>query len=360
LKPRVLAVVPTIGESDLLGACLASLARQVPPCPTLVVWQPDAASTRTPPAPVDLPDAARLLVLPENRGFAGAANAALRSAEALAADHVALVNDDVVLEPGWVATLAAALATDPRLGAVQGTNLLLTAAAGAGTTRFDETTTGETTGEHIDGVGIAWNRWWQAVQLLRDRPAGAAPRHGREVFGVAGTAALYRREALAASALPSGDAFDERLFAYYEDVDLAGRLRAAGYAAATVPAASARHRGSATGLSMPRRRLTWIYGNRWLVAARLLGAGFPLAAPRLLARDAADLARALLRRGDAASAFGIGRGLLRAARLLPHFLRAGPPLLPRAELRRLGAERWARELPAAAPARRELERQAGA
>jgi hypothetical protein len=121
---------------------------------------------------------------------------------------------------------------------------------------------------------------------------------------------------------------------------MAGRLRRDGYSAAMVPGAVAQHRGSATGLLMPHQRWAWIYGNRWLVVARLLGRSFPRVVPRMLLRDLRDLARSLGSRSDRGRASGIARGLLRAARLLPLYARSGPPLLARAELDRLGAERW--------------------
>jgi GT2 family glycosyltransferase len=338
VSARVLAVVPTLGHCDLLGPCLDSLVGQEPRCAVVVVDQREAGGESSEPgggafAGITLPDGVRRLTLLGNRGFAGAVDAALRHPETPSTDYLALVNDDVLLEPGWLGALVAALDAESSLAAAQGVNLTLPQEAGP-------------LPDRIDGVGLAWNRWWQAVQLLHGRPASSAPSRRREVFGVAATAALYRRSALAACVLPGsgGAIFDERLFAYYEDVDLAGRLRGAGFAAAVEPAARARHRGSATGLLAPRRRLAWIYGNRWLVVARLLGRRFPLVAPRMLIRDAIDVARALARR-SADERAGIAAGMLRALRLLPRYLRTGPALVGGSELARHGAERWERELP---------------
>ena len=342
MSVRVLAVVPTLGHCDLLAPCLDSLVRQEPRCAIVVVDQADgdrgpAGSTSA--ARHALPVGVRRLALRENRGFAGAVDAALRHADTPATEYLALVNDDVLLEPGWLEALLVALDSEPSLAAVQGVNLTLAMDA-------------EPRLDRVDGVGLAWNRWWQAVQLLHGRSSTDAPSGRRDVFGVAATAALYRRSALTACALPGSDGsvFDERLFAYYEDVDLAGRLRGAGFAAAVEPAARARHRGSATGRLAPRRRLAWIYGNRWLVVARLLGRTFPLVAPRMLLRDTMDLARAVARRsGHEAS--GIAWGMLRALRLLPRYLRAGSPLVRRSELARHAAEPWERDLPKS-PSRR--------
>ena len=118
--------------------------------------------------------------------------------------------------------------------------------------------------------------------------------------------------------------FDQRLDTYYEDADLAWRLRAAGYAALTVPAARALHAGGATG----GRRAAWrwrrIHGNRYPVAAGLLGSSFWSRLPRIFWRDLLDLGRSLAHLRLRRSA-GIVGGWGRALRLLPGFVRTGPP-----------------------------------
>jgi GT2 family glycosyltransferase len=152
----------------------------------------------------------------------------------------------------------------------------------------------------------------------------------REVFGVSATAALFRRQALSGTA--SGDEiFDPRLFLYYEDVDLACRLRAAGWRALLVPAARAGHAGSASGRTIGRDRWRFLYGNRYLVVARLLGRSFWPRLPWMALRDLADLVRAFPRRERIA---GILAGWGRAVRLLPSFARRGTPAVPLGEIRR--------------------------
>lgn len=307
-RRRVSAVVPTAGGSPLLGRCLAALSRDGGDALELVVVVQGEAAALTAAAGAGASEvlglADRVLRLPANRGFAAATNHGVAAA---GGDYVATVNDDALVEPGWLAALVAALDADPQAAAAQGTNLVL-----------DRPTV-------VDGQGLAWNRWWQAVQVGRGGappPAGEPP---REVFGVSATAALYRRAALDAVAAAPGRPFDERLGAYYEDVDLACRLRRAGWRALSVPAARALHAGSLTGGAMPRRRLAWIYGNRWAVAARWLGRGFPRALAAMAARDLADLGRAL-GRGELTAALGIAGGWARALRLLPGSLHRGRPL----------------------------------
>ncbi|HKI03124.1 MAG TPA: glycosyltransferase family 2 protein [Thermoanaerobaculia bacterium] len=297
------AVVPTLGRTPLLIPCLEALRAQG--AEIILVDQGEA--------PVEIPAglADRILRPGRNLGFAAGTNLGIEAAKG---EWIATVNDDAVVEPGWLAGLTAALEADPRAAAAQGINLQLDAP------------------EIADGCGIAWNRWWQAVQIGHGRMAPPTSSGAREIFGVSATAALFRRSALRAAA-PDGKVFDPRLGSYYEDVDLAGRLWAEGFRALLVPAARARHAGSATGRTLSRERWRLIYGNRYLTAARLLGRSFWPRLPRMAARDAVDLAQATLG-GDGALAAGILSGWARAARHLPGFTHGGPPLVPLGEIRR--------------------------
>jgi GT2 family glycosyltransferase len=303
---RVSAVVPTLGRSPLLVPCLAALRRDGGgELELIVVDQGERAAA----LPAGLAD--RVLRPGQNLGFAAGTNLGIAAATG---ELVATVNDDVLVEPGWTAALAAALAADPGAAAAQGVNLQLAAPALA------------------DGCGLAWNRRWQAVQRGHGQPAPPATAAVTEVFGVSATAALFRRAALAAVAL-RGEVFDSRLGSYYEDVELAGRLRAAGYRALAVAAARARHAGSTTGRTVSRERWRRIYGNRYLAAARLLGGAFWPRLPAMALRDLLDLARAALA-GDLARFAGIPGGWARALRRLPAFARRGAPAVPLNEIER--------------------------
>jgi len=304
VSAEVAAVVPTLGAPSL-AAALASVRRQGATVHIVVVYQgagpvPEAAATF----------ADQVLSFPRPLGFAAAMNAGLAAVEA---PLLLLLNDDAELLPGWLPALLDALAADSQLAAVQGVDL----ASHDGV---------------VSGCGLAWNRWWQAVQL---GAGGRAPSGGvRDVFGVSAAAALYRRSALAAAALPGG-AFESALETYYEDVELAARLRHAGGRAAVVPASRALHAGGGSAAVLRGRRLRLVYANRWLALARLLGGEFAGQAPRALLRDLADAAR------QPARATAVIGGWARAVRLLPRFARRGPSLVSRTDLRRLAAERFA-------------------
>jgi GT2 family glycosyltransferase len=273
------AVVPTLGASPLLVPCLEALRREG--AEIVVVDQGPAPA----PIPAHLVD--RVVRPGRNLGFAAGTNAGIAEA---AGEWIATVNDDALVEPGWAAALIAALAADPKAAAAQGVNLVLDRP------------------ETADGCGLAWNRWWQAVQIGHGKPAPGPEGGVREIFGVSATAAVYRR-----AAFPEGEIFDPKLVSYYEDVDLAVRLRAAGWRALLVPAARALHAGSLTGRTLSRERWRLVYGNRWRVAARHLGNGFWPRIPLLAIRDGVDLGRAVVR-GDRELAAGIVSGWGRALR----------------------------------------------
>jgi GT2 family glycosyltransferase len=315
----IAAVVPTLGRSPLLARCLAALradaAQAGIPLELIVVDQGDRPAELPP--EVQAARAARVLRPGENSGFAGGTNRGIVAALAGPCEWIATVNDDAVVEPGWTAALVGALAARPDAAAAQGVNLQL---------------------DHpdlADGWGLLWNRAWQAVQAGHGLAPPGPEAPAREVFGVSATAALYRRSALLAAALPGGQVFDERLGSYYEDADLACRLRAAGYAALAVPAARARHAGGATGRALGggRPRLRRLYRNRLLVAARLLGGGLWRHFPAIAWRDAKDLARAL-GRGEGGAALAVAGGWAWALADLPRYARRGPPAVPLPDLLR--------------------------
>lgn len=311
VTPKATIVVPTLGRSPLLADCLRALRDDAGEAADVVlVAQGPRPGRSHGPGPALVGLIHRRIDLPRPVGFATAAGLGLAAAET---PFVGVVNDDAVVEPGWLAALLEALEAEPRAAAAQGVNLQAEDPAA------------------VDGWGLAWNRWLQAVQLGRGEPPPEPSAPLREVFGVSATAALYRRRALLAVGLtPLTTAFDPRLGSYYEDADLASRLRAAGWSALSVPAARTRHAGAASaGAGVGRWRL--VYGNRYPVVARLLGRSFWRYLPRMAIRDLADLG-ASLGRGDLRRAAGAVLGWGRAARLLPAFARSGPAALAPDEL----------------------------
>lgn len=175
-----------------------------------------------------------------NLGFAAGANHAWRSSTA---PFVALINNDVVLDRDWLSVVREAMDRDERLAAVQ---TIIRRPDGC-----------------IDGAGID-------VSDGTFRQIG----HGLQVgsnlavaWGVSATATLYRRAAV------GEHLFDERLFTYYEDVELSARLRREGWRTAVLPVVKATHRGSASASVLGRDALRLRTRNRYLVARMHPGTG---------------------------------------------------------------------------------------
>jgi GT2 family glycosyltransferase len=230
----VSVIVLDIDGGAMLDECLAAIARQTLP-PAEVIVLDNGSHT-----PVAARAGIRLLRSEQNLGFAGGNNEAYRHT---CGEYVALVNNDAVLDDDWLATVAAALDSDARLAAVQ--TII----------RRDAQT--------IDGAGIDISDG--TFRQIGSGAALGAPLP--DAWGVSATAALYRRAAAGETL------FDERLFAYYEDVELCARLHANGWRTVVLPVVKATHRGSHSAAILGRDALRLRTRNRYLVARRHRGVG---------------------------------------------------------------------------------------
>jgi GT2 family glycosyltransferase len=248
-------VIPNWNGAEWLPGCLDSLATQTLAPPEVVVV--DNGSTD---GSLELLAArapfVRTVGLGRNMGFAFAAN---RGVEAVRSELVALVNTDVLLEPRWLERLTEALSAHPE-------------AASVASKMVDMSDPGVLydTGDFLRRDGASEQRG----RFERDDGRFDGP---GEVFSACAGAALYRRDAVLAEG-----GFDERYFAYLEDVDLGLRLRLRGWTCRYEPAV-ARHAGGATSSRLRRPLLAWVERNTLLLVARW----FPLRwAPWVLYRQA--------------------------------------------------------------------------
>jgi GT2 family glycosyltransferase len=236
------AVVPTWNGAHLLGDCLRALLSQtVRPRVTVV----DNGSSDGTAALVarEFPSVG-LLRLPENVGYGRANNEAIRDALDRGAEFVALVNNDVELEPDWLSRMLAAAAAQPSCGLFCGTLLF-----------HEEPLVVNSTGVEMDFFGRARDRDFRASLAELQRTDGP-------VLAVTGGAALLR-----ASMLRTVGLFDPAYFAYYEDVDLSLRARALGFGSYYVRDAMARHRfGASFGRGSPQQRFLLGRGHLRTVA----------------------------------------------------------------------------------------------
>jgi GT2 family glycosyltransferase len=209
-------VIPVAGRYDLTEKCLTHLARQTHPHTVIVSDNgPDdaAESVRR-----EWPEV-RLLRSGQPLSFAAACN---HGAAAGSGEVVVLLNNDVFCRPDWLERLVAPLEADPDTGSVA---CLLVQP-------------GE---QLIDSVGLCADSTLAGFPRLSGLPVARARDSRPRLAGPAGAAAAYRREAWR-----HVGGLDEGIFAYAEDLDLALRLRAAGWGAAAAPEAVGMHLGSAS------------------------------------------------------------------------------------------------------------------
>lgn len=174
-----------------------------------------------------------------NQGFAAANNQGIRASTA---PLIATLNNDALPEADWLHALIDAADQNESIGMFASKILLLNPIGQL-----------DSAGIEVDRTGIAWNRYWR-------QPDSASVDESVEVFGPSAAAALYRRSMLDQIGL-----FDETLFAYYEDVDLAWRAHWAGWRCLYVPTARVEHVHSATsGQGSPFKNFL-LGRNKWLV-----------------------------------------------------------------------------------------------
>lgn len=288
-------VVPSWNSLELLPRCLASLRDQGVELETLVVDNGSADGTLAYLEAEGVPHVS----LPENVGFARAVNLGV---DRVRSDAVLVLNADAVLEPGAVATLLAALDADAGLGGVQPRILQL-----------EEGVEGNVAGARLYSAGQGLTRDGRAFEAAAGEAQGPAGEEPREVFGVCGAACLLRRELF-----DRLGGYDERYFAFYEDVELNVRARIAGWRFGFVPAAVAWHLGNASWMAQAPAPGAWnarlVARNRIATQARFM----PLRAlPRILAVELGALARAARQRRFRATL----RGKLEGLAWLPAMLR---------------------------------------
>ena len=218
--PRVSAAVLNYNGRRLLEVILPSLAEQeYRDFETIVV---DNGSTDDSIAYLRerWPQVRVVRTGPVNIGVAAALNSAVAAATG---EFLALLNNDIELEPRWLGELVAGLDRHPRAGSASGKLLNYW--------RRDE----------IDGAGDIFRADGAAYRRGHGEADRGQYEREEDVFAPSAGAGLYR-----ASVLSEVGPFDESFHAYYEDVDWGLRAQLLGHRCCYVPGAVAYHMGGAT------------------------------------------------------------------------------------------------------------------
>jgi len=243
-QPHAAIVIPNWNGLRWLPGCLRAIAAQTLAPAEVVVVDNGSTDGSLSYLAAEHPEV-RVLALGRNTGFAPAAN---RGLQAVGSGYVALLNTDVVLAADWLQRVVGVLDGDPGAAGVACKMLSLDDPA------------------EVYDAGDVLRRDGACEQRGRfHRDDGSFDQPG-EVFGACAGAALYRREALMAVG-----GFDERYFAYLEDVDLALRLRLAGWGCRYEPAV-ALHAGGGSSRQLSGGHVPLVQRNTLLLVARF----FPL------------------------------------------------------------------------------------
>ena len=213
MRPAI--YIPTFDGRERLARALRSLEAQSRPVDVVVV---DNGSTDGTVEMVrgEFPEV-ELVELGRNLGFGPALNWAVAGRPA---DPAILLNNDAEAEPGFVEALL-----DAATGGAECVAGVLLQESAPGL---------------IDSAGVVADRTLMGFDYLHGEQVEAAET-APAPLGPTGGAALYRLDAFRAVG-----GFDERIFLYYEDLDLALRLRAAGGRCELAPGARAVHAYSAS------------------------------------------------------------------------------------------------------------------
>src|SRR5207253_2984925 len=140
---------------------------------------------------------------------------------------IALFNNDAVADKNWLQSLVNTMSANSEVG-IATSKLLLE----------DK--------KHIDSTGDFYSIWGMPLPRGRNQLDNGQFDKPEEVFGATGGASLYRAKMLNEIGL-----FDEKFFAYYEDVDISFRARLAGWKVYYQPKAIAYHGLSKTSSRHP-------------------------------------------------------------------------------------------------------------
>lgn len=210
-------IVVNHNSGDDLKHCLEGVRAQTLQ-PRRVVIVDNASTDHSLHAAQDVLPDAEWIRLDTNTGFAAANNLAARRVPDCR--WLALLNPDAVPEPDWLQALMDAAAAHPE-HVFFGSRLI----------QYDDPERLDGTGDVYHASGLAWRRDHGARVARCRRQTG-------EVFSPCAAAALYDRNLF----LEAGG-FDEKFFAYFEDTDLAMRLRLRGHSCLYVHSARVRHAG---------------------------------------------------------------------------------------------------------------------
>ena len=214
----ITVIIPNYNGMKFLDGCLASLRSQTDRDFCTIMIDNGSSDGSVEWVRAHYPEV-RIRAFHRNTGFCRAVNEGIRMSET---PYVLLLNNDVVCGEAMVEELHRAIRGSDRIFSCCAKLVQM-----SDPSRLDDA------GDFYTALGWAFARGKGKDASLYDRPGA--------VFACCAAAAIYRRDILDEIGL-----FDERHFAYLEDIDIGYRALVHGYENRYIPSAVVHHAGSGT------------------------------------------------------------------------------------------------------------------
>lgn len=224
MNPSIAIVVLNWNNARDTMSCLDSLVQLDHPDPWIIVVDNGSDDDSADQIRAAYPGVT-LLDTGANLGYAGGNNVGVKYALAAGADYVCILNNDVVVEPGFLAPLLSALDADDRAGVA--TPMIV---------EMQDVHKVWSLGAAVDWTGGSVQRLYTG-QLVTE----LVPRAPFEVSIAPGSAMLVKRRVFEQTGL-----LDDKYFLYFEEADWCIAVHKAGFRILAVPQARVMHHVSAT------------------------------------------------------------------------------------------------------------------
>lgn len=289
MSPLISVIIVNFNGERYIGDCLASLDVQIFRDFEVVVVDNGSTDNSVDIVEKDFPWV-RVIPLSSNSGFAAGNNVGI---EGSSSPFIATLNNDTIVDKGWLGALHEAAQTDKTVGMAASKILL------------------GKEGRELDSAGMLL----YPDGMTRQRGHGSEDKgqfdRMEEVLFPSACAALYRREMLEEVGY-----FDADFFSYCEDADLGLRARLAGWKAVLAPGAVVRHLYSGTGGRYSEFKAYHVERNHFWVLMKVLPLSYILLFPFYTSwRYIVQLYGLISGRGSVAR-FAEGEGTLRLIRVV--------------------------------------------
>lgn len=215
---KVTIVIPNYKGKDYLGQCVKSLYTEDNTRKEIIIVDNASNDGSLEEVEANFPEV-KCIRLEKNYGFCRAVNVGIQNASA---PYVILLNNDTVIKKDFVKNLTVAIEKDDSVFSIEPKMI-----------QYQNQ-------KLIDSAGTYYNVFGWAFARGKDKTV-THYRKKKKIFAACGGASIYRKDVFDQIGL-----FDERHFAYLEDIDVGYRAKINGYKNLYEPSAEVVHVGSAS------------------------------------------------------------------------------------------------------------------